>query len=164
MHASPEPESTSIMSKRDVADRLISVAGGFFKRQGRTGRQFLSPVPRKSGDRYVSVMVAPLNNRRRVEVGGVRVIVEVPEHSNLPIRAVFEWTRSSFGFWYRNSYKIENSDDPVSEFVLVLHNAIRPIKITADGTVSVKSMNRTFETVRKSNVRDRAAKSGMVMG
>jgi len=162
---SPEAQSTPIFSRRDVAVRLINIVKGLMKRHGRTHRPYVSPVPKKVHDRFISMLVSPLLNRKREDIGEVRVWIQVPEYDILPIRLIVEWTRHAFGFWYRDESKIENIEDPTDSFLKALDKSIRSVKITADGTVRLASMNRGgVKKIKQNRVKDKAARSGLMMG
>lgn len=152
-------------SRKTVADKLMGVTSAFMRTSGRTRRPFVTPVPTTVPGGYVSMMTSPLLSSRGEEVGEVRVWIFVPENTTLPIRIRVEWTRDAFGFWYRNEIYIQNVDDPTVELLKKIREALFFVKITADGTVRVASMNRGgFQKIRKSQTRDRAARVGMMMG
>jgi hypothetical protein len=152
-------------ARKVVADRLMRAMYAFMRASGRTRRAFVMPVPTTVPGGYISIMTSPLLNGRGEEVGEVRIWIYVPDNAALSIRVRFEWTRKAFGFWYRNEVYIQNVDDPRIELLKVARDALFFVKITADGTVRVASMNRGgFQKIRKSKTRDRAARVGMMMG
>lgn len=158
-------QGTTETSRKIVSDKLIGVAHSFLKMSGRTRNAFVTPVPSSLPGGYVSMLVSPLLKGNGDSVGEIRVWAYVPEDTNLQIRVRVEWTRNAFGFWYRNEFNLPNVDDPRVDLLKRLKEALFFVKITADGTVRVASMNRGgFQKIRKSQTRDRAARVGMMMG
>jgi hypothetical protein len=150
---------------RKNAVGIANAANAFLKMTGRTRREFVTPVPRSVPGGYVSMIVSPLLNKKREEVGEIRVVIYVQEDDGLPVRVMVEWTRNAFGFWYRMRYVLDDKSDLRIGVSNKLRDAMYFVKVTADGTVRVASMNRSgIEKVRKSRTIDRAARVGMMMG
>ena len=147
---------------KDVAIGLMRVVRGVLKPRLATGT-FVSPVPKTLPGGYLMVLVSPLMNRRGEVVGEMRVNVYVPSDPVLDILIRVEWTRNAFGFWYRKDIRMSGESGHVSVQPKI-REIMRWIATTADGTVSVTSMNRMFRKIRKNPSRDRAARMGMVMG
>jgi len=132
-------------------------------RMGRIKRELVSPKPRGQSE-YTMMLVGDLLNRRRQSIGLIRVYVTVPA-SGENIKFTIEWTRHAFGFWYRSEVTLNDAvDDPEHANVNKLRTALDPIQWTADGTTKVKSMNRMFKKIKKSRVRDRASRAGLMVG
>jgi hypothetical protein len=77
----------------------MSVIRDLFLRMKRIKREKMSPKPVGISE-YSMVMIGDLLDRRRREVGEIRVYVRVPVNDDY-IRFVIEWTKYVFGFWYR---------------------------------------------------------------
>ena len=153
------------MSRREIADKMMDAAKGYLRMTGRTKREFVTPVPTSYPGGYISMLVSPLLDGSGKSIGEIRLWIYVAEDRNIPIRVRVEWTRDAFGFWYRNEIVLQNVDDPMVELLKRLKEAMFFVKITADGTVRVASMNRGgFQKIRKSRTRDKAARVGMMMG
>ena len=132
-------------------------------RMGRIKREFVSPKPTGTSE-YSMMLVGDLLNRKRRDIGEVRIYVTVPANGD-DIKITIEWTRHAFGFWYRKELTLKGAvDDPGSASVSQLRTALDPIQWTADGTSKVGSMNRIFRKVKKSRVRDRASRAGLMVG
>lgn len=159
-----EPESTPIMSRPDVARSLMRVALGIMKRMGRTYRPFITENPKKMPGYSFTFLHTQLPNRRGDLIGEARVRVTVPEDRTLQISVLVEWTRDAFGFWYQEEIKLKNSDDPTGAFMDQFVKAMNWVKTTADGSIRVISMNRMHRKIRKNEVKDRAARTGLTIG
>jgi hypothetical protein len=110
------------------------------------------------------MLVGDLLNRRRRDIGAIRVYVTVPTSKN-DIKFTIEWTRHAFGFWYQQIVVLAGAvEDPKNMDVSKLRTALNPVEWTADGTTRVKSMNRMFRKIKKSRVRDRASRAGLMVG
>ena len=162
--SSVERRSTPIMSRQDVAQALMRIAGGIMKRMGRVYRPFVTPNARKIPGTYYTFLVSQLPDRRGNLVGEVRVRVMVPMDQRLPISVLVEWTRDFFGFWYQEEIRLENSEDPTKVFMNQFVKVMSWVKTTADGTVRLVSMNRLHRRVRKNPVKDKAARAGLSIG
>jgi len=132
-------------------------------RMGRIKRELVSPRVTGTSE-YSMMLVANLLNRRRRDIGGIRVYVTVPANGK-DIKYTIEWTRHAFGFWYRKEFVLRGAvEDPENADIKKLRNALDPIQWTADGTTKVDSMNRMFKKIKKSRVRDRASRAGLMVG
>ena len=165
IQTTPEAEATPIPSRKDVSVKYIRIVRGMMDRMGRLYRERISPSPKSSPTGHLMTMYSKLQNRRRELVGEIRVSVYVPEDEHVRIMIKVDWTRNAFGFWYRNEIRLPNSPDPSSDVVGAIKDAMRYVKHTADGDISVASMNRgTFRKIKRNKVHDKSFRSGMVMG
>jgi hypothetical protein len=141
----------------------MDIVHDLLSKMGRIKRELVSPKPTGQSE-YSMMLVGDLLNRRRRNIGAIRVYVTVPAKGN-DIKYTIEWTRHAFGFWYRKEMKLRNAvEDPAHAKIGLLRSALDPVQWTADGTVKLASMNKMFRKIKKSRVRDRAARSGLMVG
>lgn len=146
-----------------AAETGMDMVRDLLLRMGRIKRELMSPKPTGTSE-YSMMLVADLLDRRRRDIGAIRIYVTVLANGD-NIKFTIEWTRHAFGFWYRNEVILNNAvEDPENANVTKLRTALDPIQWTADGTTRVDSMNRMFKKVKKSRVRDRAARAGLMVG
>jgi len=158
-----ESETTPIRLRKEVSKDVMRIVRASMERTGRLRREYVTPIPKELPGGYVMLLNSPLPNVKGDLVGEVRVLVYAPSDVALPVRVDFEWTRNAFGFWYRNSVSLDAVD--AASVVKVVKGAMRWVKTTADGGVSVASMNRMpFKHVKKNATKDKMARSGLVLG
>jgi|GEM_PF-3460587 len=158
-----KPETAAESPQAQAAEAGLDMVRDLLLRMGRIKRELVSPRPRGQSE-YTMMLVGDLLSRRRRNVGLIRVYVTVPANGE-NIKFTIEWTRHSFGFWYRQEVTLRGAvDDPEHANVNRLRTALDPIGWTADGTSKVKSMNRMFKKIKKSRVRDRASRAGLMVG
>ena len=146
-----------------AAETGMDMVRDLLLRMGRIKRELMSPKPTGTSE-YSMMLVGDLLNRKRRSVGSVRIYVTVPADGD-DIKFTIEWTRHAFGFWYRKEFVLKNAvEDPDGANVNALRTALDPLQWTADGTSKVDSMNRMFRKIKKSRVRDRASRAGLMVG
>lgn len=159
----------SVPKAPEVSPQIVATETGMamvrdlLLRMGRIKRELVSPKPTGTSE-YSMMLVGSLLNRRHRDIGTIRIYVTVPANGE-NIKFTIEWTRHAFGFWYRQEVILKDAvDDPEHANVQKLRTALDPIQWTADGTTRVKSMNRMFKKIKKSRVRDRASRAGLMVG
>jgi len=159
--AAPDVPQEDLHAKAAEAGR--DMVRDLLLRMGRIKRELVSPRATGTSE-YATMLVGDLLNRRRRDIGAIRVYVTVPTGGN-DIKFTIEWTRHAFGFWYQQQVVLKGAvKDPRSADTSRLRAALDPIAWTADGTSRVKSMNRMFRKIKKSRVRDRASRAGLMVG
>jgi hypothetical protein len=142
---------------------MMDIVRDLLFKMGRIKREFVSRQPSGVSE-HMMMMVSPLLDRRRNEVGSIRVYVLVGNISE-DIRVRVEWTRKAFGFWYQKDVMLRGSvSEPNMANLSELKTVFNGVKQTADGSTILKSMNRMYKKIKKSQVRDKAAKLGLALG
>lgn len=157
------PKVPEVSPQITAAETGMAMVRDLLLRMGRIKRELVSPKPTGTSE-YSMMLVADLLNRRRRDIGAIRIYVTVPANGD-DIKFTIEWTRHAFGFWYRKELILRGAvDDPEDASSSRLRTALDPIQWTADGTTKVDSMNRMFKKIKKSRVRDRASRAGLMVG
>jgi len=157
------PKTPEVSPQIVAAETGMAMVRDLLLRMGRIKRELVSPKATGTSE-YSMMLVATLLSRKRRDIGAIRIYVTVPA-SGKDIKFTIEWTRHAFGFWYRKEVTLKGAvEDPENANVGRLRSALDPIQWTADGTSKVASMNRTFKKIKKSRVRDRASRAGLMVG
>lgn len=157
------PDIETKSSQMIATEKGMAMVRDILLRMGRIKRELVSPKPIGTSE-YSMMLVGDLLNRRRRDIGAIRLYVTVRADGD-DIKFTIEWTRHVFGFWYRSEVVLKGSVDEMKESdVAKLRRALDPVEWTADGTTKVASMNRMFKKVKKSRVRDRASRRGLMVG
>ena len=157
-------QSTPIADYPTAATDTMGIVTGMLKRMGRIKHPMISRQPRDMPAESVMVMVSPLLNRRRNDVGTIRVYVIVNKMSN-DIKIRVEWTRHAFGFWFRQDVWLYGAAlNPKMAKLNDLERAFYSVKQTAEGTTTFKGQLRTYRKVKKNRSRDRTARMGLALG
>lgn len=98
---------------------------------------------------------------KKGEYGTVRVTVTVPVHEDEAIIKV-EWMMSQAGFWWTELVILRGAVTdlyavPLGELVVLLDQ----VKRSAQGSISLKSMNLAFSKVRKNKTKDDEFERGL---
>ena len=153
----------SISAEDDLAyshaSDMMSSIQSLLKKGSFIRREFVSVRPIKEFNEYRMVLVSPLFNIRGQEVGDIRVFVFSPLSNNYDKLVRVEWSLKPMGFWFRRDF-VGSKYGPRDVFKRVSGN----IRTTTERSISLKSQNRMLKKVKRNMVRDKALKSGLVMG
>lgn len=149
-------------SSQDIAVEVVmNFVRDYLVKNGRSKRVLMSRSPEGELEKKM-FLAGNLLDRKRKNVGSVKVTATVRQDSD-DLRLRVEWTRHVFGFWYIKEYKLDGVvEDPGRIGIGKVGKLFDPVKWTADGTVKLQSMNRMFRKMRKSRIRDRAFREGLV--
>jgi hypothetical protein len=157
-------QSTPIPDYPTAASDTMDIVTGMLRRMGRIHRLQVSRQPLDMPSETIVVMTAPLLDRRRNNIGTIRVYVIVNKMSN-DIKVRLEWTRHAFGFWFRQDVWLYGAAvNPKAARLSDLERALYWVRQTADGTTTFEGQLRMLKKVKKNRSRDRAAQIGLVMG
>lgn len=157
-------QSTPIADYPTAATDTMDIVTGMLRRMGRIRRPMISRNPRDMPAEVVMVMVSPLLNRRRNDVGTIRVYVVVSKLSG-DIKVRIEWTRHAFGFWFRQDVWLYGAaQNPRTAKLSDLERAFFKVKATAEGTTTFQGQLHMFKKIKKSRSRDRMARMGLALG
>jgi len=92
-----------------------------------------------------------LGGRHGGEIGAVRVLVMVPQDEGGAVIVQVRWTRDAYGFWFERELRLPPVVGGEAEDVdlVGVDMVITAVRWTAEGAVPLRSMKRTFHTVRK---------------
>lgn len=145
--------------QRDAVETAILIVRDVLSRLGRIRRVLVSSEPTGITE-YKMTLVADLMDSKRKNIGLVRIYTIVPANGN-DITYRIEWTRHVFGFWYRRETKFHGAvDEGIDTGKLKM--TLDPVFWTADGKTKIDSMNRMFRRIKKSRVKDRGSRVGMI--
>lgn len=148
--------------KYDAVRVVMDIVMGFLLRLGRTKRPYVTPSPQGETD-YRMMLMGPLLDRKRDGVGSIRVYVYTDLSNDVRVR--IEWTRNAFGFWYRSDIVLKEAVyDPYGVDLSGINSVFSAIRQTADGSTTVRGMNRLFRKVKKNKTRDKASRLGLMVG
>lgn len=157
-------QATPIPDYPTAATDMMDIVTGMLKRMGRIRHPMISRQPREMSSEVVMVMVSPLLDRRRNDVGTIRVYVIVSKLSN-DIKVRVEWTRHAFGFWFRNDVWMYGAAmKPKGVKLSDLERAFWAVKKTAEGSMTFQGQLRMFRKIKKNRSRDRASRLGLALG
>jgi hypothetical protein len=142
----------------------MEIVHGLLKRMGRIKYPMITPRPKSFQSQWAMMLVSPLLNRKRQDIGTIRVMVTTFNETN-NIRVRVEWTRHAFGFWYRQDVWLSNAAmNPRMAKLAPLENAFGLVRLTADGGARLKGMIRVVKKIKKNQTKDRAMRQGLMMG
>ena len=157
-------QSTPIADYPTAAIDTMDIVTGMLRRRGRIRHPMISRQPRDTPSDAVMIMVSPLLNRRRQDIGTIRVYVIVSKLSN-DIKVRVEWTRHAFGFWFREDvWMYGAAQNPKAAKLTELERAFNSVKHTADGTTTFRGQIHMHRKIKKNRNRDRSAHLGLVLG
>lgn len=157
-------QATSIPDYSTAASDMMNIVVSILRRKGRIRYPMISRDPKDMPSEVVLVMMSPMLNRRKDDVGTVRVYVIVNKLSD-DILVRIEWTRHAFGFWFRQDVWLYGAaTGPKAAKLGDLERAFFWVTQTAEGTTTFESQLRMLKKVRKSRARDRTARLGLVLG
>jgi hypothetical protein len=135
---------------------------GMLSREGMVFHPHITLRPIDSPTEYTMRMVSVLHNKKRDQIGMVRVWVIVSKIRD-EIKVKIEWTRNAFGFWFTKLIIFKGEAKGTSSVKLAdLRTVIGQIRQTTEGTVKLQSMIRTFKKVKKSTIKDRMVQVGLI--
>lgn len=160
----PTP-SEPVVTPEDIAQGVMEKVQGYLNSGGFLRKEFVSPRPVRVLGEARSILVSPLMDRRHQVVGTVRVFVFAPVNENLKPLLRVEWTKDEFGFWFRKDLRLRSSRDGYGlEADRAIKSVAPAIRNTTDRSVNLKSQLMMHKRIRKNPVRDRAVRSGLVLG
>jgi hypothetical protein len=153
----PDRDSPQYKAAQDGLDMIHSQ----LLKMGRLKRELVSARPLKEPGEYSMTLIGDLLNRKRKNIGAIRVFIDVPVNGK-DIQFDVQWTRHAFGFWYTKKFTLKDVvDDTEDVDPDKLMHELRPVTWTADGSVPLRSMNRNFKKVKKNRVRDKVVTAGL---
>ena len=155
-------KTLEIAGKYSLAMSLMYEVRDIIEKKKLSQRMFVSRSPVGNYE-FRTVVYGDLLNKKKEKVGKIRIFIFVSLlHDDLKVR--IEWTRNAFGFWYREDYVVMGGTSDDADFDRgKFKMKMRPVEWTANGSVSLKSMNLYFKKIKKSKIRDRGVRSGLVL-
>ncbi len=143
---------------------MMSATQEILRKDGLIKREYISPSPVLSVGEYQMLLVSDLFDRKRSDVGDVRAFVFVPVVGDGSAVLRVEWSRNAFGFWFRDELRIPVGNFDANRIQSFLTGAVKKIKNTTDRNVPLKSQLRVLKKIKRNATRDKALRSGLVLG